>query len=53
MPSPIAHRPSAFARSTSTRPAGSIRPSAIRCSAFSTLRFDQTLRARRGVNRVR
>jgi len=46
-----AHRPSALARSISTSPDGSIRPSAISRSARSTLRFDHWLVRRLGVKR--
>jgi hypothetical protein len=46
-------RPSAFARSTSARPAGRIFPAAISRSAFSRLTLDHVLRPRRGVNRCR
>jgi len=49
----LQQRPSAFARSTSARPAGRILPSAISCSALSRLIRDHRLRCRRGVNRWR
>src|SRR5260370_27394060 len=42
------HLPSAFAASTSARPAGRIRPAAISSSTLATLTRDQRLRGRRG-----
>ena len=48
-----AQRPSAFARWTSARPAGCIRPSAIKRAMMPTFRGDHELRARRGVKRCR
>jgi hypothetical protein len=45
------HRPSRFARSTSSSPAGLIRPLAMSARAFSRLRFDQMLLTRRGMKR--
>lgn len=42
-------RPSAFARSTSAKPAGRIRPASISAATFSRLIFDQMLRFPRGV----
>ncbi len=47
----LSHRPSACARSTSVKPRGRIRPSAISRSTLSRLIFDHLLRDVRGVNR--